>query len=140
MRFLVREGSSYSDLAAAGAQAMAGDLKDGESLRVACEGVDAVVTTANSTARSEPDSIESVDLFGDLSLIQVAEAAGYIASCSSPRSERIPSTPYRSSVPKVGPSSGCAKAGWFGPCFSPTPSWTSWFQSPSASLRFRAIL
>lgn len=76
VRVLVRPGSTYDDLVAAGAQAVTGDLKDVESLRVACAGVDAVLTTANSTARSGPDTVESVDLGGNLSLVEAAEAAG----------------------------------------------------------------
>lgn len=53
-----------------------GDLKDAESLRVACADVDTVITTANATARSAPDTVDSVDLTGNLSLIDMAEAAG----------------------------------------------------------------
>lgn len=76
VRVPVRPGRSPSDLIAAGAHAVTGDLKDRGSLRVACEGVDTVITTANSTARSAPDTLESVDLHGNLNLIEVAETAG----------------------------------------------------------------
>lgn len=49
-----------------------GDLKDPDSLREACKGVDAVITTANSTARGGADTIESVDLIGNHDLVDAA--------------------------------------------------------------------
>ncbi|GAB3547406.1 NmrA family NAD(P)-binding protein [Arthrobacter tumbae] len=49
-----------------------GDLKDPSSLREACKGVDAVITTANSTARGGADTIESVDLIGNRNLVDAA--------------------------------------------------------------------
>lgn len=49
-----------------------GDLKDPESLRRACAGVGAVITTANATARGGEDTIESVDLRGTRNLIDAA--------------------------------------------------------------------
>ena len=52
-----------------------GDLKDPDSLRAACEGVDTVITAANSTARGGPDTIDSVDLAGNRNLIDAAAAA-----------------------------------------------------------------
>ena len=76
VRVLVRPGSDYSDLVAAGAEAVTGDLKDRASLTRACQGVDAVITTANATARGEDDTIESVDRVGNRNLIDAAAAAG----------------------------------------------------------------
>ena len=55
---------------------MTGDLKNPESLRVACAGVDAVVTTANAVGRGGDDTIESVDRQGNLNLIDAAAAEG----------------------------------------------------------------
>ena len=52
-----------------------GDLKDPGSLQKACEGVDAVITTANATARGGADTIESVDLVGNRNLIDAAVGA-----------------------------------------------------------------
>ena len=75
VRVLVRPGSSPDDLIAAGAQPLTGDLKDPASLHAACGGVDTVLTTANATARTSPDTIESVDRHGNLNLIEAAEAA-----------------------------------------------------------------
>jgi len=76
VRVLVRPGSDYSEVAAAGAEAVTGDLKDPASLVAACQGVDAVITTANATARSGDDTIESVDRVGNRSLVDAAAAAG----------------------------------------------------------------
>ncbi len=76
VRILVRTGSPAPDLVAAGAEAVTGDLKNPESLRVACAGVDAVVTTANAVGRGGDDTIESVDRQGNLNLIDAAAAEG----------------------------------------------------------------
>jgi len=76
VRVLVRDGSSYDELVTAGAQAVTGDLKDPDSLRAACAGVDAVVSTANSTARGGADTVETVDRAGNRNLIDAAAAAG----------------------------------------------------------------
>lgn len=54
-----------------------GDLKDRSSLEAACRGVTAVISTASSTlSRAEGDSIQTVDLEGQLNLIDAAKAAG----------------------------------------------------------------
>jgi len=54
-----------------------GDLKDRSSLEDACRGVDAVISTASSTlSRQEGDSIQTVDLEGQLNLIDAAKATG----------------------------------------------------------------
>lgn len=54
-----------------------GDLKNPFSLEAVCQGVTAVITTASSThSRQEGDSIESVDLNGQLNLINAAKEAG----------------------------------------------------------------
>jgi len=53
-----------------------GDLKDRSSLGAACRGVSVVVSTASSTlSRQEGDSIQTVDLDGQLNLIDAAKAA-----------------------------------------------------------------
>ena len=54
-----------------------GDLKDRSSLNKACLGVRSVISTASSTvSRQEGDSIQTVDLEGQLNLIDAAKAAG----------------------------------------------------------------
>jgi NADH dehydrogenase len=76
VRILVRRGSAYEGLVAAGAQAAIGDLKDPESVRAACRGVDAVITTANAIGRDGEDNVESVDHLGNCGLVDAAAAEG----------------------------------------------------------------
>lgn len=72
VRVMVRE-SSFDD---ARAETVHGDLKDPESLRKACSGIDAVVTTANAIALGGADTIDSVDRDGNRNLIEAAETEG----------------------------------------------------------------
>ncbi len=73
VRALVREGSSFDDRRA---EIVRGDLKDADSLRKACAGIDAVVTTANAIALGGADTIESVDRDGNRNLIEAAKTEG----------------------------------------------------------------
>jgi len=79
VRALVRETSSPDKIArlrSFDAELVRGDLKDASSLKAACRGVTAVITTASSTlSRQAGDSIESVDRDGQLALIDAAAAA-----------------------------------------------------------------
>ena len=75
-RVLVRPGHRKDDRLPQGIERVTGDLKDPASLAAACAGVHTVVTTANASARGAPDTVESVDLTGNLNLIEAAEAAG----------------------------------------------------------------
>ena len=60
-----------------GVECVEGDLKSPDSLRAACRGARAVVSTANSAlSRREGDSIRTVDLEGHLSLVAAARAVG----------------------------------------------------------------
>ena len=92
VRALVRPTAgtdSTSRLLAAGVELASGDLKDAESLRRACTGVSAVISTASSTlSRQEGDSIATVDLAGQLSLLEAAESTGvgHYTFVSIPRS------------------------------------------------------
>ncbi len=80
IRALVRRTSTperIAHLTRIGAALATGDLTDLSSLRTACQGVTAVVSTASSTISRQPgDSIETVDHLGQLGLIDAAEAAG----------------------------------------------------------------
>ncbi|MBD1591650.1 NAD(P)H-binding protein [Arthrobacter sp. S1_S22] len=76
VRVLVRNGSAHDALVTAGAEAVTGDLKDPGSLAAACDGVDAVVTTANSSARGGADTVDSVDRLGNRNLLEAAGSAG----------------------------------------------------------------
>jgi uncharacterized protein YbjT (DUF2867 family) len=76
VRMLVRPQSDYEPLADAGAQVLLGDLKEPGSLDTACQGVETVITTANSAARGGEDNTQTVDLEGNRHLIDAAKAAG----------------------------------------------------------------
>lgn len=76
VRIVVRQGSDYDGLVTAGAEAAIGDLKDPHSVRAACRGVDAVITTANAIGRDGEDNLESVDHIGNNNLIDAAVAQG----------------------------------------------------------------
>lgn len=75
---LAREGraTSAEELIGAGAQPVYGDLRDRASLDVAAEGVQTVISTANSAGRGGEDNPQSVDLEGNRNLIEAAREAG----------------------------------------------------------------
>ena len=76
VRILVRDGSDYNELVKAGAETVEGDLKDRASLDAAMRGVETVLTTANSAMRGGADTVETVEIAGNRSLIDAAKAAG----------------------------------------------------------------
>jgi uncharacterized protein YbjT (DUF2867 family) len=76
VRILVRPGSDHAGLVEAGAKPVVGDLKDPASVRRAVDGVDTVVTTANSARRGGEDNVQTVDLDGNATLIDAAREAG----------------------------------------------------------------
>ena len=76
VRILVRQGSDYDALVKAGAEAAVGDLKDRPSLDAATRGIETVLTTANSAMRGGADTVETVEIAGNRSLIDAARGAG----------------------------------------------------------------
>jgi uncharacterized protein YbjT (DUF2867 family) len=76
VRVLVRPASNYQPLVEAGAQPVFGDLKDPASLKAACQGVDTVITTANSAMRGGDDNPMTVEHQGNINLIDAAAEAG----------------------------------------------------------------
>ena len=60
VRILARPASNYSPLAEAGAQVVFGDLKERASLDPACQGVDVLITTANSVLRGGDDTPQNL--------------------------------------------------------------------------------
>ena len=76
VRAMVRPQSDPKALEHAGAETVRGDLKDPASLDRACVGVTTVITTANSVQRGGADTVDSVDLTGNLNLIDAARRAG----------------------------------------------------------------
>ena len=75
---LAKQGlaTSAETLIAAGAQPVYGDLKDRASLDAACDGVAAVMTTANSALRGGDDNPQTVERDGNRNLIDAAKVAG----------------------------------------------------------------
>lgn len=76
VRIMVRRSSDYRALESEGAEVVFGDLKDPSSLEAATREVTTVVTTANAAQRGGQDTIESVDLMGNRSLIDAARKNG----------------------------------------------------------------
>ena len=75
---LAKEGraTSAEELIEAGAEPVYGDLRDRASLDAAVEGIETVISTANSVGRGGEDNPQSVDLEGNRSLIEAAREAG----------------------------------------------------------------
>ena len=80
VRALVRptgDASRIDELRDSGAELAMGDLKDPASIRAACAGATAVLSTASSMLSRQPgDTIEGVDRIGQLQLIEAAASAG----------------------------------------------------------------
>jgi NADH dehydrogenase len=80
VRALVRhtaDRAKVDELKRSGATLVEGDLKDRASLDAACRGIDTVITTASTTlSRQAGDSIQTVDLEGQMRLVDAAKAAG----------------------------------------------------------------
>src|SRR5512140_807145 len=80
VRGLVRSSSAAEKverLKAMGVETVLGDLRDPASLAAACQGVEAVITTATTTISMQPgDSIPITDQQGQLDLVQAAQQAG----------------------------------------------------------------
>ncbi len=80
VRAMVRptsEPGRLEPLERVGVELSRGDLKDRRSLADVCEGARAVISTATSTlSRQAGDSIQSVDLEGQLALVEAARRAG----------------------------------------------------------------
>jgi uncharacterized protein YbjT (DUF2867 family) len=68
--------TSPQSLIDAGARPVYGDLKDRASLDAACEGIETVITTANSAMRGGEDNVDTVDRQGNRNLIEAARATG----------------------------------------------------------------
>jgi uncharacterized protein YbjT (DUF2867 family) len=79
VRALVRRTSNsdkVNALRSFGCELVTGDLKDPPQIQAACQGISALISTASSTlSRQAGDSIESVDLQGQLALANAARSA-----------------------------------------------------------------
>jgi NADH dehydrogenase len=80
VRALVRptaDPARVADLERLGVEFVEGDLRDRPSLDVACQGVHTVIASATTTISRQPgDTIEAVDLAGQIQLVDAAKAAG----------------------------------------------------------------
>ena len=76
LRLLVRSPGKVDDLKQAGAEVVAGDLTDADSLGRACDGVDRVFAAAHSILGTGRNKSEKVDDAGHRSLIDAAKARG----------------------------------------------------------------
>jgi uncharacterized protein YbjT (DUF2867 family) len=80
LRAMVRptgDESRIEELRSSGAELVTGDLKDPDSVRAACVGATAVLSTASSMLSRQPgDTIDGVDRLGQLQLVEAAMAAG----------------------------------------------------------------
>lgn len=76
VRALNRHPAQAADLAALGAETVAGDLTDATSLQRACQGVDRVLACAHGLLGRGAHRSEAVDDAGHRTLIAVAQAAG----------------------------------------------------------------
>lgn len=80
VRALIRstsDAAKVAQLKSLGCEIVEGDLKTPGTLARACQGVEAVISTASSTfSRQEGDSIQTVDLEGQLHLVDAAQKAG----------------------------------------------------------------
>jgi uncharacterized protein YbjT (DUF2867 family) len=75
VRALVRATSHIDALRSAGAEIAGGDLRDPQSLELACRDIDLVIATASASKRGD-DTIDNVDLRGNQHLIDAASRAG----------------------------------------------------------------
>lgn len=76
VRVLTRTPAKAAALAQLGAEVVQGDLREVESLRRACAGVDKVLAAAHSLLGRGVDASKYVDAIGHKQLIDVAKAAG----------------------------------------------------------------
>jgi NADH dehydrogenase len=78
VRALVREGSPRdAAVRALGVEIAVGDLRSRESLEAACQGVDAVISTATAMRAKERGlTLQTVDRAGQLRLVRVARESG----------------------------------------------------------------
>lgn len=78
VRALVRGRSPREDeLRALGVELVAGDLRDRDSLVIACQGVDAVISTATAMgAKDRSLTLHQIDRLGQLRLVEVARECG----------------------------------------------------------------
>jgi uncharacterized protein YbjT (DUF2867 family) len=113
VRGLVRTTSTPEKVARLkelGVETVIGDLRDPSSLATACQGVEAVITSATTTLSMQPgDSIPVTDQQGQLDLVQAARQAGvrkFVYISIPQRMEPCPLTTAKRTVEQAVISSG----------------------------------
>jgi len=76
VRVLCRPTSGFAPLRRMGAEIVFGDLREPETLRAACVGIDTVMTTASALRHEGEHALESVDVQGTGALMQAAVSGG----------------------------------------------------------------
>lgn len=76
VRVMARAPEKLADLTKAGAEVIAGDLRDPASLARACAGASAALSAVTAFASKGSNTARAVDLEGNLALIAAARAAG----------------------------------------------------------------
>ena len=122
---LVQQGfaTSAETLIETGTQPIHGDLRDRASLEVALEGVETVVTTANSAMRGGTDNPQSVDLDGNRNLIEASRDAGVEHFVFVSLLGAAPDHPAPFMQAKGQSEAPCGRAGWTTRSLPPRRSW-----------------
>lgn len=76
VRGLCRNPGSHTELAEKGIELVQGDLRQPDSLVIACEGVKTVIASANAVAGNGKNDSKAVDLYGNRTLIDAAKSKG----------------------------------------------------------------
>ena len=106
----------YRPLVEAGAAPALGDLRQRDTLDVACRGVDTVITTAIARLDVDPATAQATNLDGYLNLIDAAKAAGVKRFIFTSVLGSDPDSPAPLWRRRAKSSRACGRAG------SPTPS------------------
>jgi uncharacterized protein YbjT (DUF2867 family) len=100
VRAFVRRTSRYQHLQGDGVELAFGDLRDPASVDVACQGVDAVIATANAVLPEGPSSFETVEGKGYQDLISACQKHNvkqfiYISVPVTPHDNTVPNYRYK---------------------------------------------
>jgi NADH dehydrogenase len=100
VRAFVRKGSRYQHLQGEGIELAFGDLRDPASIAAACQGVDAVIATANAVLPENSGSFEAIEGKGYQDLITSCQEAKvkqfiYISVPVTPHDKTVPNFRYK---------------------------------------------
>ena len=129
VRVLVRTFTDFEVLHDIGAEPVFGDLRDRASLLRACTGVQGVITTANSSLRSAPDTLETVDVAGNADLIDAARMAGVSRFVFTSAFGARPDSPVPFMAAKAGTEKRLRESGLTWTILAPEPFMEVWLGS-----------